>query len=100
MENAFGFLKQTYRELQSKSDLHVTFLPEVVVCCAILHNILLKQSHHDIERLLEVLQREASTSTEQEEEMRPAAATESPEEQVQLEVTVHKRSELGVLLSL
>ena len=92
MENAFGFLKQTYRELRSKSNLHVTFLPDVVVCCAILHNILLKQIHHDVERLLEVLRREANTSGEQEEEMRLAAATEPPEEQVELEVAVQKRS--------
>lgn len=41
VENAFGMLKQSFRELFTKSDLHVTFLPDVIVYCAILHNMLL-----------------------------------------------------------
>ena len=41
VENAFGLMKQTFRELLVKSKLIVTFLPDVIVCCAILHNILL-----------------------------------------------------------
>ena len=55
VENAFGILKQTFRELLVKSDLSVTFLPDVITCCAILHNVLLGQSHGDVERLLQVL---------------------------------------------
>jgi hypothetical protein len=55
VENAFGLLKQTFRELLTKSDLHVAFLPDVILTCAILHNILLGQSHEQVQNLLEVL---------------------------------------------
>lgn len=58
VENAFGILKQTFRELLVKSQLHITFLPDVIVCCAILHNVLLGQSHEQVEHLLEVLRTE------------------------------------------
>jgi hypothetical protein len=36
----------------------VTFLPDLVVCCSLLHNVLLGQCLEDIARLLEILQRE------------------------------------------
>jgi hypothetical protein len=55
VENAFGILKQTFRELLVKSDLHVVFLPDVITCCAILHNVLLGQSHSEVEHLMQVL---------------------------------------------
>lgn len=55
VENAFGILKQTFRELLNKSELHLTFLPDVVLACAILHNVLLGQSHAHVEELLEIL---------------------------------------------
>lgn len=42
VENAFGILKQSFRELLGKSTLDVIFLPDVIVCCCILHNILLQ----------------------------------------------------------
>jgi hypothetical protein len=58
VENAFGILKQTFRELLVKSDLDVVFLPDVITCCAILHNVLLGQSHEEVEQLLHVLRRE------------------------------------------
>ena len=58
VENAFGILKQTFRELLVKSQFHITFLPDVIVSCAILHNVLLGQSHEDIKQLLEVLRTE------------------------------------------
>jgi hypothetical protein len=38
VENAFGILKQTFRELLVKSDLSITFLLDVISACAILHN--------------------------------------------------------------
>jgi len=41
-----------------KSDLDVTFLPDVILCCAIFHNILMGQSHEDVEALLQVLRNE------------------------------------------
>jgi hypothetical protein len=58
IENAFGILKQTFRELLHITDLHVAFLPDVVVCCCLLHNILLGQDPQAVARLLEILQRE------------------------------------------
>ena len=100
VENAFAFLKQTYRELGCKSDLHITFLPDVVVYCAILHNILLKQSHSEVERLLEVLRLEASTSGEDPNKVGPVAPGEGPEEHMDVEQAAEKRSQLGVLLTL
>ena len=58
VENAFGILKQTFRELLIKSDLDVAFLPDVILCCAILHNMLLGQSHEEVENFFQVLQDE------------------------------------------
>ena len=58
VENAFGQLKLTFRELQQKLDLHVSFLHDVVTCCALLYNLLLKQSDKDLVQLLEVLRTE------------------------------------------
>ena len=56
VENAFGLLKQIFRELLRTSFLKVTFLLDVILCCTILHNILSEQSNEDVEQLLEVLQ--------------------------------------------
>jgi hypothetical protein len=58
VENAFNILKQTFRELLGKSDLSVTFLPDVITCYAILHNMLLGQLHEDVEHFMEVLRTE------------------------------------------
>jgi hypothetical protein len=58
VKNAFGILKQTFRELLVKSELDVVFLPDVITCCAILHNILLGQSHNKVEQFMQVLWRE------------------------------------------
>ena len=58
VENAFALLKLTFRELHQKMELHVAFVPDVVMCCAILHNVLLNQSHEEIERLMAMLHRE------------------------------------------
>jgi hypothetical protein len=63
VENAFGILKLAFRELKNYSDLHVTLVPDVVLCCALLHNILLGQSPGEVERLLECLQREGMVPT-------------------------------------
>lgn len=42
------------------TELHVTFIPNVVICCCLLHNVLLGQSPDEVARLLEVLQREGA----------------------------------------
>jgi hypothetical protein len=39
VENAFEILKQAFRELKHYSDLHVTLVPDVVLCYTLLHNI-------------------------------------------------------------
>ncbi len=41
VENSFNILKKTFRKLLLKTNLHVFFLPNVVVCCCILHNMIL-----------------------------------------------------------
>lgn len=58
VENAFGILKQSFRELGRLSELHVTSLPDVIVACCLLYNMLLNQDPEDVALLLEVLQRE------------------------------------------
>ena len=41
VENSFGILKQCFYELLHVMELHVTFLPDVVVCCCLFHDLLL-----------------------------------------------------------
>jgi hypothetical protein len=53
VENAFGILKQSFRELLDVIDLYVTFVPDAVVCCCLLHNLLLGQDPPAMARLLE-----------------------------------------------
>jgi len=55
VENTFVLLKLSFRELNGKCNLHVSIVSDVVTCCALLHNILLNESHEDIERLHEVM---------------------------------------------
>jgi len=55
VENTFGILKHSFCELGKKFELHVTFLPNVVVACCYLHNLLLGQEMHEVECLLETL---------------------------------------------
>jgi hypothetical protein len=54
VENAFGILKQSFRELGRVSELHVTALPDVIVACCLLHNMLLNQHPNEVALLLEV----------------------------------------------
>ena len=42
------------------ANLHVTFVPDVVVCCSLLHNVLLGQSPDEVTRLLDILQRDGA----------------------------------------
>lgn len=58
VENAFGIPKQTWRELLTKSDLHIVFIPDVITACCILHNILLGQTAEEVASLLPVLEAE------------------------------------------
>ena len=58
VENAFGILKQSWRELLHKIELEVTYLPDVITACVLLHNFLLRQASDDVNRLLGVLHAE------------------------------------------
>ena len=51
VENAFGILKATWRELLGKSELNVVYMPDVITACVILHNFLGKQANEDLEAL-------------------------------------------------
>ena len=99
VENAFGILKQTFRELLFKTDLHVTFVPDVILCCAILHNILLGQSHHEVEELLEVLQNEGLHGTVIDEEGE-AEGPEAIHDHIPTPAATLKRNELGLYLAM
>lgn len=59
VENAFGILKQSWRELLHGSELDVKFIPDVVVCCCVLHNLLIGGSEVQLEELMQVLHHEA-----------------------------------------
>ena len=71
VENAFGIMKSTFRELLVKTHLDVTFLPDVIICCALLHNVLLGQSDEEVERLLNVLRTEGLDGEVIDEELVP-----------------------------
>ena len=58
VENTFGIWKQIFRKLLLKSNLAITFLSDVITCCAILHNVLMGQSYDKVEALLQVLEDE------------------------------------------
>ena len=78
MENAFGILKQSFSELHSASDLHVTLLHVVMVCYCILHNLLLGQSAEEVDSLLAMLQRKGMALVLNEEPMQERPDQEAP----------------------
>lgn len=100
VENAFGILKQTFRELLVKSELQVTFLPDVIMCCAILHNLLLRQSHEAIETLLNVLRTEGLHDEEDDEFRAVVDGGEVVAEDCGHALGAEKRQQLGVYLTL
>jgi hypothetical protein len=51
VENAFGILKATWQELLGKSELNVVYMPDVIIACVILHNVLRKEANEDLEAL-------------------------------------------------
>ena len=55
VENAFSLLKLSFQELHGKCDLDICIVPDVVTCCALLLKVLLKESHEDVENLLQIL---------------------------------------------
>lgn len=92
-------MKQTFRELIGKSELSVTFVPDVVMCCAILHNILLRQSHEEVEELLQVLRREGLEGDVTDEDVGVQDTGEVNGDHVAATSGNAKRTQLGVFLT-
>jgi hypothetical protein len=60
VENAFGLLKENWREMGRKTDLHVTIVPDVFKCCCILHNLTIQQGIIDVEEVMRHIAAEAN----------------------------------------
>lgn len=52
VERAFGILKSRFKEIGTKSSLKLDFLPTVVHCCCILHNVLLASKDRTLDQIL------------------------------------------------
>jgi hypothetical protein len=66
VENAFGLMKENLQEMLNKSMLDVSFVPEVVYACCILHNLTM----HRGSMIMDELIRQAISKEEQEMRMR------------------------------
>jgi hypothetical protein len=62
VENAFGLLKENWREMEKKTDLNVVIVPDIFYCCCILYNLTIRQGIVDVE---EVMRRIAAEATEE-----------------------------------
>jgi hypothetical protein len=56
VENNFGMLKKTLCELMIKFNLNLHFLPNVVICCCMLHNIIINGKYINIDELMQQLE--------------------------------------------
>jgi len=52
VECTFGILKAKFKELDNETKLRVQFVPEVIKCCAILHNFLIQSKDKSVNRNL------------------------------------------------
>jgi hypothetical protein len=52
IEIAFGLLKESWWVLLNRWNLDVKIVPDIFVCCYILHNLLLKQEEVDVKELM------------------------------------------------
>ncbi len=52
VENTFGILKETFKELMIKSNLNVLLLLDVVICYYMLHNMILNDKDFNINELI------------------------------------------------
>ena len=52
VERGFGILKARFKEIGTKSSLKLNFLPTVVHCCCVLHNILLASKDRTLDQIL------------------------------------------------
>jgi hypothetical protein len=59
VENAFGLLKENWREMGKKTNLHITIVPDIFYCCCILHNLTIRQGLMDVEEIMRRIAMEA-----------------------------------------
>ena len=52
VERGFGILKTWFKEIGTKSSLKLDFLPIVVHCCCVMHNILLASKDSTLDQIL------------------------------------------------
>lgn len=52
VERGFGILKSRFKEIGTKTSLKLDFIPTVVHCCCILHNILLASKDRTLDEIL------------------------------------------------
>jgi hypothetical protein len=52
VERGFGILKARFKEIGTKSSMKLEFLPTVVHCCCVLHNILLASKDRTLDQIL------------------------------------------------
>jgi hypothetical protein len=60
VENVFGILKKTFKELLHKLDMNVTFLFDVLTYCCLLHNLLSIKDDASMEHLMCIIEFEAN----------------------------------------
>jgi hypothetical protein len=76
VERGFGILKSRFKEIGTKSSLKLEFLPTVVHCCCVLHNILLASKDRTLDQILAecelpTMEDHANTRREEEESFMP-----------------------------
>jgi len=59
VENAFGILKQFFRELLKKTKLHIIIVPDMFSTCCLFHNSILGRKEVDVEELMQMIQIES-----------------------------------------
>lgn len=79
-------------------------MPDVILCCAILHNILLRQSHDEVQELLHILRQEGLDGEVIDEDglLEGGGAADAGEENQDNMAAIlgsDKRAQLGVYLS-
>jgi len=52
IKNNFGILKKMFKEFFINSNLNVLFLLDVVICCHMLHDMILNGKDEDVDELM------------------------------------------------
>lgn len=60
VENTFSILKGVFRELRQITETNVLVVPDLVIACCLLHNLLLGQNLEEVARLLEIVYQEGA----------------------------------------